>query len=288
LKRVRLRPRPGPVSFGAAVLVAIVAFPLISAALPAGSSSAVACTEPTPTPTPTAPEPSPSPTRNPDPTTPPPVERVVTLTASKSIVKYGGSFLLEGELSSIDGMCREGEKIQIMSQTLGSEIERPGGSATTDSDGTFIVSAKSSASAMYWAVARESRDENGGIALEAVSEPVTVLGKVEMVAKARNTSPERGKKFEITAQVKPEHPGSFAWLERKKDNGNWGKVKKDKANASGFTFKIKANWKGKRVFRVTWIKSDEDHEPDSSNKVKIKPVKPVDRDDRGGGGRGRG
>lgn len=260
--------------------IALVAFPLISAARTEKGQTSLVCTAPTPTPTPTAPEPSP--TRNPTPTptpTPEPEQRIVSLAASETIVDFRESVTLTGELTSMDGSCRAGEKIQILRQVLGEDEQRGAGTETTGDLGEFSVTVQVQSSALYFAVASETKD-----AAEAISAPVTVLGRVDMEAQTRSLNPERGTKFEITARVIPEHPGSFAKLERKNDKGNWFGVKKDKADdRSAFTFKLQANWKGKRVYRVTWLKSAEDNEPSSSNKLKIRPVKP--REGRGGGPR---
>lgn len=257
---------------------ALVASPLISAAGPDNNQTSTVCTPPAPTPTPTAPEPSP--TRNPTPTptpTPEPEVRTVSLTASEEIVDFRESVTFTGELTSADGSCRAAEKVQIVRQVLGEEEQRGVGTQTTGDLGEFTATVQVQSSAMYFAVASETKT-----AAEAISEPVTVLGRVLIEAQTRSLNPERGTKFEITARVTPSHPGSFAMLERKNDAGNWINVKKDKADdRSSFTFKLKANWKGKRVYRATWLKSGEDNEPDSSNKLKIRPVKP--RDGRGGG-----
>jgi hypothetical protein len=259
--------------------LAVVAFPIISAAGPNDTATSTVCTAPTPTPTPTTPEPSP--TRNPTPTptpTPEPEQRTVTVTADKTIVDFRGSVTLSGELTSADGTCRIGEKVQIVRQVLGEEEQRGVGKLTTGDLGEFSTTTQVQASAMYFAIAEETKT-----AAEATSEPVTVLGRVSIGAQTRSLNPERGSKFEITARVVPAHPGSFAKLERKNEAGNWFKVDKDKADdRSAFSYKVKANWKGKRVYRVTWLKSDEDHEPDTSNKLKIRPKKPQER-----GGRSR-
>jgi hypothetical protein len=275
IRRTSQRRLPGRIALGAITVTALVAAPLIATALPSGSTKASTCT---PAPTPTAP--SPSPTRNPTPPPPPPpVERAVVVAATKQMVAFGGSVSFTAELTSLDGTCRVGERVEIMAQDLGSDSARPVAGGTTATDGTVTVGTKARASATYWAVAPATKD-----AAEAMSEPVTVLSKVSMSARTRSPNPERGTKFDITAEVRPEHPKSEAVLQRK-DGERWIKVKKDKANSrSEFTFKIKAKWKGLRIFRVTWLKQHEDHEPSNSNRVRVRPVEP--RDD-GRGGRGR-
>jgi hypothetical protein len=261
-------------------IVALVAAPMIANAFAGETREALACTAPPPTPTPT--EPAPTPTRNPTPTpTSEPVQRFVTLTASKEIVDFGGTVTLTGELTAADGTCRIEERVEIMSRVVGTDEERRAAREDTGDVGEFDASPKIQASTVFWAVAPATRD-----AAEAVSEEIIVLGRVSVEAGTRSPTPERGTKFTITARVRPEHPGSFAVLQRRSDAGNWFKVKKDKADSrSAFSFTLKANWKGPRVYRVKWLKSDEDHEPDVSNKVRIRTVKPRD-DGRGGGGRG--
>jgi len=270
------------VALSLSIAAALVAASLAFLAPAAGSLRAQDCTEALPTPTPSA-TPTESPTVTPfagealaaaD-----PEERFVSLEASKSVVKIGSTVTISGVLASADGSCRPEERVDIISAALGSGAERKSGQAVTDAEGAYEVTVKVGASASYYAMAREIKD----VALEARSEPATVLAKVHVFARTRSLKPERRSKIEITAQIQPRHDGSTAKLERKKDE-TWKTVMSDKADRSGFSFKLKAFWKGKRVFRVTWVKSDEDHEPASSNRLKIKTVKPVERD----GGRRRG
>jgi hypothetical protein len=240
--------------------------------LPAAEGQ-VACVPPTPTPTETPPGPGFGADA---------ADRVVTLSADKGTVTYGGTVIMTGTLSDADGTCIPNVRVNIEGETLGIGLPAKGGHDETNDEGVFVAAVKVSASAEYTAVAPGETNEDP----EVTSAPVTVLAKVDMTARTRDLSPERGTKIEITARMKPSYPGSEAVLQRKKVTG-WGNVKTDKANNTGFTFKIKANWKGKRIFRVTWIKPEgADHEPGSSNRLKIKPKKPRDDDGRNRGGRG--
>ena len=264
------------VALSLSIAAALVAASLAFLAPAAGSLRAQDCTEALPTATPTA---TVTPFAGEALAAADPEERFVSLEASKSLAKVGTTVTISGVLASADGSCRPEERVDIISAALGSGAERKSGQAVTDAEGAYEVTVKVGASAGYYAIAREIKD----VALEARSEPATVLAKVHVFARTRSLKPERRSKIEITAQIQPRHDGSTAKLERKKDE-TWKTVMSDKADRSGFSFKLKAFWKGKRVFRVTWVKSDEDHEPASSNRLKIKTVKPVERD----GGRGRG
>ena len=264
------------VALSLSIAAALVAASLAFLAPAAGSLRAQDCTEALPTATPTA---TVTPFAGEALAAADPEERFVSLEASKSLAKVGTTVTISGVLASADGSCRPEERVDIISAALGSGAERKSGQAVTDAEGAYEVTVKVGASAGYYAIAREIKD----VALEARSEPATVLAKVHVFARTRSLKPERRSKIEITAQIQPRHDGSTAKLERKKD-ATWRTVMSDKADRSGFSFKLKAFWKGKRVFRVTWVKSDEDHEPASSNRLKIKTVKPVERD----GGRRRG
>jgi hypothetical protein len=234
--------------------------------------------------------PPPTETPTPTPTETPPftaagasaeaAERFVTLGAEKGMVTTGGTVTMTGSLGTADGTCIPDVRIKIQGVTLGSGVPAKGGQAVTNAEGQFVAIVKVAASAEFTAVAPGETKEDP----EATSTPVTVLSKVSMSARTRSLTPERGSKIEIAAQVRPPHPGSEAVLQRKTEKG-WRNALRKRANDRGFTFKLKAKWKGKRVFRVTWIKSDEDHEPSSSNRLKIKTLKPRDRGDRN---RGRG
>ena len=205
-------------------------------------------------------------------------DRTVTLSVDRNTVSYGGRVIMTGTLSDADGTCIPGVNVKIEGETLGTGLAAKGGGDETNDEGVFVAGVKVSASAEYTAVVQETQEDP-----EVTSAPVTVLSKVAITAQTRDLSPERGTKIEISARMKPSYPGSGAVLQRKRDSG-WGNVKTDKADNTGFMFKIKANWKGKRVFRVTWIKPEgADNEPGSSNRLKVKPTKP--RDD---GGRNRG
>jgi hypothetical protein len=276
----RLGRRPARIALSLAVAGAMVAVPVASWLPVAQSRAGVLCAHPTPTETPTetppppftASEPTSTPARTADNS-----ERFVSLTAAKDMVKTGGTVTMTGSLSSDDGTCIPDERVEIMATTLGTEEERRAARAVTDAEGMFTATVKVGAGAVYTAVVAETKDAPG-----ATSTPITVLCKVVMSARTRNLSPERGTKIEIGAQVKPSHKGSYAVLQRKKET-RWFNIKRDKADDSGFKFKLEAKWKGKRVFRVTWIKSDEDHEPASSNRLKIKTKEPKE----GGGRRNR-
>jgi len=265
-------PRGVALSLSIALVVGVVAFVTW---IPAGQGRAqAACVEPTPTASPTeSPIPEPSPTSTADPT-----ERMVTLTASREMVRTGGTVNMTAVVAAADGTCLPDALVRISGATLGSGTECRGRQGRTNELGEFVSPVKVGASCEFTAVAPETKDGQP----EVASEPVIVRAKVYVTARTRTLAPERGSKVEITAQVKPPHPGSMAALERKKKDGGWRKVMEDKANATGFKFKLRAKWKGKRVFRVTWIKSDEDHEPASSNWLKIKTRPPRD----GGGRRG--
>ena len=235
--------------------------------LPAAEGQTTGCAQPTPT------ETLPGPGIGTDQT----ADRTVTLSVDKSKVSYGGTVIMTGTLSDA-GTCIPGVNVKIEGETLGTGLTAKGGGDETNDEGVFVAAVKVSASANYTAVAPGPTKEDP----EVISAPVTVLSKVAITAQTRDLSPERGTKIEISARMKPSYPGSQAVLQRKKDSG-WGNVKKDKADNRGFTFKIKANWKGKRVYRVAWIKPEgADNEPGNSNRLKIKPKKP--RDD---GGRNR-
>jgi hypothetical protein len=231
------------------------------------SRAQVTCGQPSPTETPTE---TPSPDESPNPPTDPNA-RFVTLAAARTKVTIGSTVTMTGTLGAADGTCLADQRVDIMATTLGTELERRAGRAVTNSEGAFTATVKVAASAVYKAVAVQTKESPA-----AESVPVTVLSKVIVQARTRTLNPERGRKIEIRAQVKPQHSGSFAALQRKVD-GRWIRVKRDKADVSGFTFKLKASWKGKRVFRVTWIKSDEDHEPASSNRLRIKTKPPRER-----------
>jgi hypothetical protein len=260
---------PARIVLGVAVVGAILAISFATWLPAAQSRSGTLCAPPTPTATPTE-GPSPTPTES-----PPSADRCVTLSARKAMVTTGGTVTMTGNLTDASGAGIAGVNIRIEGETLGTGVPAKGGRAETNDEGEFFATVKVGASAEFTAVAPGETKQDP----EVTSAPVTVLSKVIMTARTRSLTPERGTKIEIGAKVRPPHPGSEAKLQRKTERG-WRQVLRDRANDTGFSFKLKATWKGKRIFRVTWIKSDDDHEPSSSNWLRIKTVEPRDGGDR--------
>jgi len=252
-------------------LVSVMVALAVGSWLPAAEGQTSGCAQPTST------EPPPGPGIGADQA----ADRIVTLSVDKSTVSFGGTVIMTGTLSDAGGTCIPDVNVKIEGETLGTGLSAKGGGDETNEEGVFVADVKVSASAEYTAVAQGETKEDP----EVESTPVTVMSKVAITAQTRDLSPERGTKIEVSARMKPSYPGSRAVLQRKRDSGSgWGKVKTDKADDRGFLFKVKANWKGKRVFRVTWIKSEgADNEPGSSNRLKIKPTKPQAKGGRNGG-----
>lgn len=231
------------------------------------------CPEPTPTPT-GSPSPSTSPSASPSasrsasatPTSSasPGSTRTITLVASDASVQAGADVTLSGRIFSSVTSCTDNEFVQIKRRVHGEDAFTDLTSAQSASDGAFTVPLTVTRSADYQAVA-PSHDN----CATATSDPVTVLVKVNVSINVSEFQPQRGDRIAFTGKVSPDHDGSQVVLQRKK-GGRWVRVAGDTLDGkSSYRIVIKAGWKKDRVFRVRWTATDEDHESNNSQKVKV-------------------
>jgi hypothetical protein len=190
--------------------------------------------------------------------------RTTGLSASEAKVESGATVTFTGQVISSDESCEDNEFVRIQRRVHGTDSFENFRSLNTDSEGQFEASVEANVSADYRAFA--AAHDN---CADSTSQEVTVLAKVKVSITVDDFRPERGTNVRITGKVEPNHDGNKVVLQRKK-GGRWVRVKRDTLDAgSRYAFRIPADWRRSRLFRVKWIQGDEDHEVGKSQKVKI-------------------
>lgn len=266
-------------SFRARVAVAVVSVSLVGAAIslggPAGAGAGSSGATETVTPTPTATGSSP-PTRTPAPT-PDPIARTITLAASKAKVEVGETVTLSGTIQADDASCFASKSIQLQKQTLGTTGFVNAGVTSSDAEGAYTKGVPMQAGADFIAIAQSGAQDP---CIQATSDAVRVQVKVSVTGTARPSTPPRKSEFHISGRVAPVHPGTKVVLQRRVD-GRWKWAGSEKLGAkSDYDFTKKARWKGKRIFRVKWVKGDDDHLSGKSPRIKVKTTPPRQTRDR--------
>ena len=196
--------------------------------------------------------------------------RTVSLFASSNEVVFPAQVTLSGQIISPDQSCDDaGEFVRIQRRLLGESQFTDFESRNTDADGRYEVSFQASESAEYVAVAPR-HDQ----CADATSEAETVLVKVKVTGRAGRRSVPRGSNVGIVGRVQPDHDGTSVVLQRKKGRRFVNVDRADLNSRSRYRFVVKANWRGKRVFRVLWKKQDENHEANRSKNIVIRSTRP--------------
>jgi hypothetical protein len=244
----------------------------------AGSPTGVAdetpsCTEPTASPTTSSSaSASATPSRSPSasasgsasPSSSPGTSRTITFVASDAKVNTGAQVTLSGRIFSSNASCTDNEFVQITRRVHGTNQFQNLTTTQTAADGQFEKSLTVTRSASYQAVS-PAHDN----CATASSDPVTVLVKVKVSIDVSDFRPERGSTVTFTGKVTPGHGGTKVVLQRKK-GGRWVKVDTDQLNnRSRYSITIDAFWRQDRAFRIKWSSSDEDHEANTSQSVKV-------------------
>jgi hypothetical protein len=154
--------------------------------------------------------------------------------------------------------------VQIKRRVHGEDSFTDLTSAQSSSDGSFSLPLEVTQSADYEAVA-PSHDN----CATATSDPATVLVKVKVSINVNEFRPVRDSFVTFTGNVTPDHDGTKVVLQRKRA-GRWVKVAAATLDSrSSYRFRVQASWRRSRLFRVKWTSSDEDHESNKSQSVKV-------------------
>jgi hypothetical protein len=188
----------------------------------------------------------------------------VSLFAEKAKVDPGTHVTLTGRVFSSDPSCQDDEFVRIQRRLHGTTTFIDFQTTNTASDGTFSAEFDVNKSADYQAVA-PGHDQ----CLSAQSEPVTVGVKVTVEFGLEDRTPKQGDIVNGACAVRPNHKGTKVTLQRKK-GGRFVKVAAYELDKqSNCAFEIEASWSGKRVFRMTWVSQDDDHETGRSTSIRV-------------------
>ena len=196
--------------------------------------------------------------------------RQVTLFSSSNEIVYPGSITLSGQVVSNDNSCDDaGEFVRIQRRVLGESEFENFQAGNTDAQGgyEFTVSATESAEYITLAPAHDN-------CADATSSGETVLVKVKITGRAGRRSVERRANVGISGRVQPDHDGTEVVLQRRR-GGRWVKVAEDELDTrSRYRFVLRANWRGRRTFRVVWPSQDANHEANQTRNIVIRTTRP--------------
>ncbi|MDQ3915074.1 MAG: hypothetical protein M3323_07050 [Actinomycetota bacterium] len=195
--------------------------------------------------------------------------RTISLFASSNEVVFPAQVTLSGQIISPDQSCEDaGEFVRIQRRLLGESQFTDFESRNTDADGRYEVAFQATESAEYIAVAPR-HDQ----CADATSSSETVLVQVKVTGRSGRRSVQRGATVGIVGRVKPDHDGTTVVLQRRKGGRFVGVARDDLNVRSRYRFVVKANWRGKRVFRVVWKKQDDNHEANTSKNIVIRTTR---------------
>lgn len=238
--------------------------PTVSALAADQSTCSTAPPSPTPTATTTTSS-SPSASSSSS-STPAPAERSVTLGATKSVVRAGGTVVLSGTVASQTASCVNDETVNISRRIHGTDEFTAFETETTDNDGEFSLAIEVANGADYMASVSATSSCDA-----AESNPVSVQVRPVVRLKVSDASPARGDRITFSGKVLPDHPGTEVKLLRKKKGSRWVRIRTSElAGDSTYSFTIKVRWTGWRNFKVRWPSQDEDHLRGTSRRVVVR------------------
>ena len=194
-------------------------------------------------------------------------DREVTLSTSKRKISAGTVVTFSGRIDSSSQSCTDNELIELRRRVHGTSAFKEFKTTATESDGTYQVVTKVTASADYQATA-PGHDECD----DATSSALSVLARVKVSARVNDPTPEPGSRVVFRGKVSPAHRGTDVILQRRKGT-KWVLVVTDELDRrSRYEIRIEADWGSRdRVFRVKWKKQDPNHEAATSKRIRLNP-----------------
>lgn len=178
--------------------------------------------------------------------------RTLTLTASPTAVKFGGSITLSGKLS---GANADGRNVRIQRDVLPLDSFENAGSATTNATGDWSLVVKPDANARYRASVGNT---------DATPVDVTVRAAVSL--RLSDHTPRRGQRVTFSGRVCPEHDTVTIALQRRSSTG-WktiaSPVLADIPNAACSSYSVVKRVRRDGRFRARFL-GDTDHAPGNS------------------------
>jgi hypothetical protein len=173
--------------------------------------------------------------------------QTLTLTASPTAVKFGGSITLSGKLS---GANADGRNVRIQRDVLPLDSFENAGSATTNATGDWSLVVKPDANARYRASVGNTD-----------STPVDVTVRAAVSLRLSDRTPRVGQRITFFGRVCPEHDAVTIALQRRSSTG-WktiaSPVLADIPNATCSSYSVVKRVRRDGRFRARFL-GDTDH-----------------------------
>jgi hypothetical protein len=173
--------------------------------------------------------------------------RTLTLAASPTEVKFGGSITLSGKLT---GPNSDGRNVRVERDVLPLDSFQNAGNATTNATGDWSLVVKPDASARYRASAGNTD-----------SAPVDVTVRAAVSLRLSDRTPRRGQRVTFRGRVCPEHDAVTIALQRRSSTG-WrtiaSPVLADIPNVACSSYSVRRRVRRDGRFRARFL-GDTDH-----------------------------
>jgi hypothetical protein len=176
-----------------------------------------------------------------------PPAQTLTMSASATTVKFGGTVTLSGKLA---GGKFDGKNVTVREDPFPVDSFANAGSATTNATGDWLFAVKPTANTRFQA-------RSG----KADSPPVDVMVRPAITLKLSDRTPKRGQRVNFSGTLCPEHDGVAIALQRRGANG-WRTVAKPvladvaTTTCSSYTRKLRVRRNG--TYRARFL-GDADH-----------------------------
>lgn len=181
-----------------------------------------------------------------------PVPRTLTISATATSIRFGGTVTLSGKLT---GSKSDGKTVAVRQDPFPIDGFTTAGNATTNATGDWSLAQKPTANTRYQA--RSGSTESP--ALDVMVRPAISL-------KLSDRTPRPGQRVRFSGQLCPEHDGVAIALQRRTANG-WrtvaSPVLKDVAGSTCSSFARRLRVRRDGAYRGSFL-GDADHAPGSS------------------------
>ena len=196
--------------------------------------------------------------------------RSISLFPSSNEVVFPAEVTVSGQITSANNSCRDAQEfVRIQRRVLGESEYTDFEAQNTNAEGRYEIIFEATESAEYIAVA-PAHDQ----CMEATSSPESIIVKVKVTGRASDRSVKRGARVAVAGRVQPDHDGTNVVLQRRKGGRfvNVAQVALD--GRSRYRFGLRANWRGRRTFRVLWRSQDDEHATNNSRNIVIRTTRP--------------
>jgi hypothetical protein len=177
-----------------------------------------------------------------------PTPQTLTISASATTVKFGGTVTLSGKLA---GGKFDGRSVTVREDPFPVGSFANAGNATTNATGDWSLALKPASNTRYQA-------RSG----KADSPPVDVMVRPAITLKLSDRTPKRGRRVSFSGTLCPEHDGVAIALQRRTAAGVWRTVAKpvlqDVAGATCSSYSVSRRVRRTASYRARFL-GDADH-----------------------------